>query len=393
MTAFTEIDEDDNTIDLDEIDIRSQLPPARNASDLYGHADIEKRLLADIQAGRMPHAVIFAGPEGVGKSVLAFRLARYLLADTEFLKPAEDDAGFNLFGDAPAAPPAPARSVENMFIAPESTTFAQVSSGGHPDLLVIERPYDEKKGRHKAGIDVDEVRKVVPFLRKTSANSGWRVVIVDDSDSMNRNAQNAILKILEEPPQKTLIILIAHRIGTFLPTIRSRARVIRMEGLDKSAFNALLSKSYPRLSGADLDRLALICAGSPGRAVRLFEMGGLDVLEQILSLTSNLPALDRMQLHKFAERFVGSDADGHYLVLINMLDWIFGQITRNKAAQTTLPLFLKSSGLFKVAAGLNLDGWLKICDSVKATLTQGASASLDRRMVLLTAFRSLSSGT
>ena len=185
------------------------LSPARENLLCFGFGDLEQSLLKAFNADRFPHAIILAGPTGIGKATFAYRVARFLLAQ---------EPGGGLFGGDVA----PAVTME---ISAENPVVRRISSGGHADILTVGRVYDEKKKKLSNDIPVDEVRKITPFLRKTSSEGGWRVVIVDDAHHLNRSSQNALLKILEEPPKKTVLILVADQPGRFLPTIRSRCQI------------------------------------------------------------------------------------------------------------------------------------------------------------------------
>ena len=201
------------------------LPPRE--SDLFlSHTDIEQRLLQMMTAGKMPHGVIFRGQKGIGKATFAYRLARFL-----FKYGGQGSADAGLFGEA--APPA---WPDNMDVARDDPVFRRVASGGHPDFMALE------PAEGKTGLDVDQVRTLIPFLRRTASDGGWRIVIIDDADTMNRNAQNALLKILEEPPANTALILIANNTSAFLPTVRSRCRTFDFKPLDQDSFSQLLQR-------------------------------------------------------------------------------------------------------------------------------------------------------
>ncbi|MEM7618488.1 MAG: ATP-binding protein, partial [Pseudomonadota bacterium] len=161
---------------------------------MIGHEAIETQLIGLINSNKMPHAIIFSGEEGVGKFTMAQRLARALLAHG-----IDDPSQDSLFGGD-----APRDNLQTLEVKPDHPIFSKVASKGHPDLLTIERSIDSKTQKRKNEINVETARKVAPFLRMTSADGGWRIVIVNDADKMNRNAQNSILKILEEPPKHTL---------------------------------------------------------------------------------------------------------------------------------------------------------------------------------------------
>src|SRR5439155_17813225 len=193
----------------DSADIADPGAPApRSNPELLGHEAAESALRRLFEAGRLPHALLLSGPRGIGKATLAFRLARFVLASGG----GEGPPG-GLFGDLGAS---------GLAIAPDSGTFRRVASGGHADLLTVERAYDPRRRRLRGEIIVENAREIGTFLRLTPAEGGWRVVVVDGADEMNRAAANALLKILEEPPRRALLLLVAHSPGRLLPTIRSR---------------------------------------------------------------------------------------------------------------------------------------------------------------------------
>src|SRR5947209_5696866 len=247
-------------------------PPPRTNPDLLGHdeADAELRRLFD--SGRMPHALLLSGPRGIGKATLAFRLARFVLAQGagEGMAPA-------LFGDDTAG---------GLAISPDSGVFRRVASGGHADLLTVERAYDPRRRRMRSEIVVDDAREIASFLRLTPAEGGWRVVVVDGADEMNRNAANSLLKILEEPPKRTVLLLVAHSPGRLLPTIRSRCRRFPLQPLPAAIVRDLLTRYRPDLPDAQAEALTALSAGSIGRALDLAAAGGVELYEQVLALLS-----------------------------------------------------------------------------------------------------------
>src|SRR5439155_4379731 len=178
-------------------------------------------------------ALLLSGPRGIGKATLAFRLARFVLANG-----GGESALGGLFGDSDAS---------GLAIAPDSGTFRRVASRGHADLLTVERAYDPRRRRLRGEIVVDDVREIANFLRLTSAEGGWRVVIIDGADEMNRNSANALLKVLEEPPSRALLLLVAHSPGLLPPTILSRCSKMALSPLDPALVRQLLPRYRPDL--------------------------------------------------------------------------------------------------------------------------------------------------
>lgn len=378
---FEDFDDEDELFNADEYmpvssaDLPSSLKPPRDNQDLIGYAAHEQNLLSLFNQGNLPHALIFAGQKGIGKSTFAFNLARFLL------KQGAGDDGGGLFGDAP--PPA-----TSLKISEDDPVARRVTSGGHPDLLTIERPIDEKKGTQKSSVDVDTVRKIAPFLRMTSSDGGWRIVIVDDAETMNRNAQNAILKILEEPPQKSLLILVCHRLGAMIPTIRSRCRTMHFQPLPRAAIVELLKRHDPHIQTEQAGLLADLGDGSAGHALSLHEEGGEETLQHLMLLFSAFPKWEWPLVHRKAEelgRF--GAADEPYLLFKDLFLWVCDSFLRAKAAgPDKLPEILRSDSLKPLLNHYSLEQWIDICEKLKDHFSAVEFSNLDKRQGVLGAF-------
>ena len=341
-----------------------------------GHGTVEKKLLENFNADRLPHGLIFSGPKGIGKATMAYRFAKFLLKHG-----ATNPNQEALFGDDDA--PAPA----TFDISPDEQAARLVTSGGHPDLMSVERIYDAAKNRYKAGVEVAEIRKVAPFLRMTAADGGWRVVIIDDADTMNRNAQNALLKILEEPPKNTILILVAHRLGTLIPTIRSRTQFIHFRPLPQDILQELLTRKGQGFNVEELDTFTHLSSGSFGKILQYVEEGGLDTLEKIISIFQSYPDWDWPEIHIIADSLGGKGQDQEFQNFQELLQWVFAQLTLAKARGQGIQSAKLNIEVFQsLLKNSSLERLLKICENLHSHFNRANVANLDKRQAVLGAF-------
>lgn len=353
------------------------LLPPRLADFCLGHEAVETRLMEQFTSGRMPHGIILSGPRGIGKATFAYRLARFLLKQQ-----AHDPNQNALFDDAPSTPPS------GFDVDPHDPVFQKVASGGHPDLLTVERAYDAAKDEYKSSVAVDEVRKVTPFLRKTASyDGGWRVVVIDDADTMNRNAQNALLKILEEPPANTVLILVCHRLGALIPTIRSRTQTFHLQALSKEHVQTLLQKHGYDLSPDQLETVYHMAGGSIGVTLEIIEQGGLDTLAQILALFETWPKWSWPDIHALSEQLARSGRDNSYKSFAMLMPWIFSQMITAKArGQEIASKALELPFIETLHRQSSLETLLKICENLTSHFERVERANLDKRQAVLNAF-------
>ena len=262
----------------------------RRRTDLRGHQGAEETLLRQLASGRMHHAWLFAGPRGIGKSTLAYRLARFLLA-------------------FPASQAAAERG--SLYVPAEAPVAHRIAARGHADLITLERSYDAKAERLKSEIVVDDVRKASGFFARTAGEGGWRICIVDAAEDLNTEAANALLKILEEPPAHSLFILVSHQAGRLLPTIKSRCLRLDLSALSEADTMAVVATMAEQNSD-EIERAARLSKGSPGRALELLNSQGakyFDLMRQIISrsqpidLAAKINIADGLQARDMAEDF------------------------------------------------------------------------------------------
>jgi DNA polymerase-3 subunit delta' len=256
----------ENAEALPEADRADGCVHPRETYQLLGHAEAETRFLTAHRTGRMHHAWLLTGPKGIGKATLAYRMARAILGGESLLSTSLD--------------------------IPKSDPVAQrVEALTHGNLFVLRRPYDTKLKRFRQDIPVDRVREVAGFFQETAAESGhWRVCIIDTADELNRNSENAILKMLEEPPARTLFILLSSAPGRLLPTIRSRCLNLELRGVAEDDIRNWLRDQHGT-SGDAAEAAVKLSRGAPGKALALVQNADA-VLRPLTTYFSSLGRTD-----------------------------------------------------------------------------------------------------
>ncbi len=265
---------------------------------LVGHAEADAAFEEAFRTGRLHHAWLITGPPGIGKATLAFRMARRLFAGPG--RPAHD----------PALP-----------------LFRRVAEGSHSDLLTIERE-PGPKGKLRTEIVVDTVRTAPEFLHLTPAEGGWRVVIVDGAETMNRNAANAVLKVLEEPPARAILILTCAAPGRLPPTVRSRCRLLRLLPLPDAEMETALQLILPEADRTERAKFIGLASGAPGRAVAL--QGDGIAMAALVQDVMQEPAMPFARVQALADKVARAE-DG-YTDFMHALRHEIGTRVRTQAA-------------------------------------------------------------
>jgi DNA polymerase III subunit delta' len=352
------------------------LAPRRNPT-MVGHAEAEDLLRQDAEAGRLAHAIILGGPRGIGKATLAYRFARWLLArgrEGEMIGPSD---GLTARRDG-------------LSLDPAHPVARRVASGGHADLFSVERGWDARRKKLRGEILVEDVRAIAGFLQLTPAEGGWRIVIVDSADEMNRNAANALLKILEEPPKRALLLLVCHAPGRLLPTIRSRCRRLSLQPLAVAEIAALLRQQRPQLDESDTLMLARLGDGSIGRALELAEAGGIALYRTLTEVINRLPTLDIQALHRLADGVAGSDGEERFETLTALLIDFLERLIAGTADGVPRSVMDEEAALLRrLGDPGRLDRWVEVWETLRALFGRTDAVNLDRKLVLLDAFFTL----
>jgi len=344
------------------------LPPRANP-ELLGHEPAERVLLRGLASGRLPHGWLITGPRGIGKATLAYRFARFLLAGAP--------AGGDLFGGAP----------ESLYVAPDRPLFHRIAAGAEGDLRVVEQRTNDK-GVLSSVIAVADVRQAVDFLHLTASGGGWRVIIVDPAEAMNPSAANALLKALEEPPPRTLLLLVSHAPGRLLPTLHSRCCRLTLEPLPEDLLGRLIERRVPGLAAPERRLLIGLSEGSIGRALALAAGGGVEIYRDLVALLAELPGGDVTRIHAFGERLARDRSGSDFRSGSELLLWWLARMIRSGSSGGALPEMLpgeaETAGRLLAAAGLGR--WLDLWDRLSQQFARTDAVNLDRRQVLITAF-------
>ena len=376
-----------------EPDAETSSPPLPIENpDLVGHEVAEQTLRQAYHSGRLAHAWLISGPKGIGKATLAHRFARYILSDggkSGVPVPSEPVSGPSLFGEdeAPAeGNPGNDETGQGLYIQPDHPVFLRAVAGSHADLMVIERELDEKTGRYKGQIVVDAVRGVKGFLGLTAGEGTWRVVVVDAADELNRNAANALLKALEEPPAQAVILLVCHNAGRLLPTIRSRCRQLPLRPPPLDASAAYVRSWHSEMPDAQAANLMAVTDGSIGLALELAEAGDLGLVSEVSAMMVRVTETDATEaLHKLASRLGQAGREAEFEVFLRVVRWWLERIVVTKSGGATVG-FENDAVLTKLKDLASLDRWLEVWEKVSRLFDSVAVANLDRKQVVLNTF-------
>jgi len=276
---------------------------------LFGHDQAQAFLAQSYASGKGHHAILIEGPEGIGKATLAFRFANHVL----------NHADFRTAPDRLADPD------------PASPVYRQIAGGASHNLLHLTRPTDPKSGKLKTTTTIDEVRRAGKFFSQTSGTGNWRIVIVDTADELNRNAANAILKMLEEPPKRAMFLVLSHAPGKLLPTIRSRCLPLMLRPLAEADLLAALGHLGIQLPQNVAARVLELAGGSVAQAIKLINYGGLDVIDAFDQVMSQSGPIQRMAMHKLADAVSQRDNDTLYGFFVDHVGTFVADRARQEA--------------------------------------------------------------
>jgi DNA polymerase III subunit delta' len=280
----------------------------RETTVLFGHGDAERELLAAYRSGRTAHAWLIGGESGIGKATLAYRMARFVLA---YPDPSHPDVA----------------SATSLAVDSTHPSARLVAANAHPDLLTLERTEGES-GKLRSVISVEQVRRLVTFFGSTAGEGGWRTCIVDSADELKYpEGSNALLKMLEEPPARTLFLLVSHAPGRLLPTIRSRCRRLVLKPLAQGEVARAVAAALGVEADSDrIKRAAAASAGSVARALALVEGPQLELRQRVVASLDALPVTNGAALHAIADQLDRTAGGLTAVFLDTVRSWLYHRL-------------------------------------------------------------------
>lgn len=329
------------------------LPHPRQTRFVSGHGEAKQAFAGALSSGRFHHAWLITGPKGIGKATLAYHFARHLLSGGKGESPGE--AG------------------------PDDPVFRRLAGRSEANLRVVERAVNEKTGNLRQEIIVEDVRGLHGFFDLTAAQPGWRVAIIDSADEMNPSAANALLKMLEEPPKQSALLLVSHGPGRLAATIRSRCRELKLKPVSEAEAAEALKRLFPDLGGEERAGLAKLSEGAPGFAARLAAYDGRALQQIVERVTGEGGKLPAAKAHELAGRLALKANEESY--------HLFMELLRRAVGRRIRALSLEG------APNSRLDCWLALWEKVSRLYREGEGLNLSRKQVLLVALEEAAAAT
>ena len=325
------------------------VPHPANCRKVMGHDETISKFLELYRNGRIHHAYLVTGPRGIGKASLCLRFASHVFR----------------FEDPQTSP------VTLMPVEEGDPIDGMIASRSHPNLLHMARPWDDKAKRFKTQLTVDEVRRTVSFFGTSKGMEGWRVAIVDSADDLNTNAANALLKILEEPPEKTLFFVLSHSPAKVLPTIRSRCLHMPLKPLPEDKILEIMNHLdlLEGVSAADQQFLAGISNGSVRNCIQLIHEDGLELYQNLEKL---LGGNDWVNIHALAEKVTGRGQEERYKLLFQFaLQFLEARATGRSGDNSSISVLAR---------------WAEVWEKTKNSVRTADAYNLDKKQIILNLF-------
>jgi DNA polymerase-3 subunit delta' len=340
--------------DVPEPDRLEDAPHPREQTAFFGHAEAQGAFLDAIASGRLHHAWLIGGPEGIGKATLAYRVARFLLAHG---------------GALPAG-------VTDLAVEPNHPAARQVAARSHPDLAIVRRSLRKDGKGYSAEIAVDHVRRALDLFTSTAGKGGYRVCVVDAADDLNASSGNALLKVIEEPPPRSIFLIVSHSPQRLLPTIRSRCRRLQLRPLGDANLRSViksLGSPWAELEDEALTPAIAVAEGSVRRAIEMLDEDKSAIVAGTNALLDELPRLNIKRALQLAEKVAPRGGEGEIQLA---LDTAMAWVSKGLEARAS-------------AGAARLAPLVEVCEKTARAAREAEIFNLDRRPVVISLFGDL----
>lgn len=333
---------------IDEPDRLAGALRPREQLSFFGHSQAEATLLDAFRNERLHHAWLIGGPKGIGKATLAYRFARFLLAN----------------------PPGAGEGATSLAIGPNHPISRQVAALSHPNLVALRRLHAPDKKSASTTIPVDAVRLALSLFESTAADGGYRICIVDSAEDLTGSSANALLKLIEEPPSRSIFLIVAHAPHNVLATVRSRCRRLSLKPLSNEDLRKALHSLGTLESGSDgeaFERAVSLAEGSVARAIEMLDPERVAVVAEVTSILAGFERLDWKRVLALAEKLSRRDSDDLYAIALDtVLCWASDQIHSRARGSPT-----------------RLAGLAEVCEKISRAALDADAYNLDRRPVIV----------
>jgi DNA polymerase III subunit delta' len=334
----------------DEVDRLAGYPHPREARGLIGHGEALAAMAEGLRSGRLHHAWLIGGPEGIGKATFAYHVAKYLFTHGQ------------------------ATSHHDSLPVDQAAPGArQVMAMAHPDLIVLRRQPAEEKKAASTRILVGAVRRALDMFGTTAGSGGWRVCIVDSAEDLNESSANALLKVVEEPPARSIFLIVAHQPQRVLPTIRSRCRKLMLRPLPDASIARVLADLGMSEGEAETRQAIALAGGSVRRALIRLDAETAELVSRTCAVLDRLPGQDLAAVLSLCDSVAGKLAENRFAILLETVeDWL--------AATVAAGAGLGARRLAPLA---------EVWDKTRRAARETEAVNLDRRPLVLAMFQDL----